>query len=79
MINLDNTAFKTRVGGLVGGIGFLKALGYKKNVSDKYFVFATYVFTHASQEDGSMLVLSVEVRDMELLALAQQKLAAVLS
>ena len=43
MINLDNTAFKTRVGGLVGGIGFLKALGYKKNVSENVlFLPPTY-------------------------------------
>lgn len=30
-INLNNAAFKKRVAGLVGGISFLTALGYKKN------------------------------------------------
>nr|CCA18009.1 conserved hypothetical protein [Albugo laibachii Nc14] len=33
-INLDNAAFRKRVASLVGGIAFLKALGYEKDESD---------------------------------------------
>ncbi|CAM9811809.1 unnamed protein product [Chrysoparadoxa australica] len=39
-INLDNKAFKTRVGGCLGGVAFLKALGFVKDPTESKLVLA---------------------------------------